>query len=116
MLVFSCKEKEFDSPYISIESPMKKQSVAGSDSVRIRATITPSDSSVANWRIMVQDKKGSDIYAATGYCECKGKQPLDIERAFAYPVNKTTDMVMTICANFTNGTEACETVRFEVTK
>lgn len=113
----SCKEKIVDSDDITVEFPIRDQAVSGGDSIQVKARIAIGESELLNWNIIIQDKKGSDIYFATGYCDCKDqKQDIEVKRAFVYKVTKDTEAKMTICAKYKNRDESCETVPFVISK
>lgn len=115
--LWSCREKVFDSDTITIASPNRGEIIAGNDSIHIKAFIAIKESELLNWGITVQDKKGNDIYAAIGSCDCKGqKQGIEVERAFSYGVTQSTEVKMTICAHYKNGENACETMSFTISK
>lgn len=115
--VWSCKEKVLDSDAITIAAPSKGEVINGNDSVHIKAYIAVQESELVNWDITVQDKKGSDIYASIGTCDCKSQnQGIEVERAFGYDVTQSTEVKMTICAHYKNGEDACETTSFTIGK
>ncbi|MCE7067372.1 hypothetical protein [Dyadobacter sp. CY326] len=107
-----CEKKELDSPYITIISPTRNQAFQDKDSIQIKALIKPHNASLVNSQITVRDKKRNVIAAMNIGCACAGLQVINLERSFIYPVKKTEDVMVEICAKLNNGETICEQVPF----
>ncbi|ACT96860.1 hypothetical protein [Dyadobacter fermentans] len=112
MAIAGCKEKEIDSPEISVLSPKSHEVINDKDSVRIEATITPNDRSVTSYTITVQTKQDKVIFSAQRGCDCKGQSEVIVKQSFMYDVGKTSDVLLEIKAILDDGKELREKVAF----
>jgi hypothetical protein len=110
----ACKEKELDSPYITVHSPTRNQSLQDKDSVKVKAQIEPKNTSVVNTVITIKDKKEKTLASANLGCACDSKPVVNIEQSLFYEVKKKQNVILEICAELKNGEKICETVPFEL--
>ncbi|GGB92703.1 hypothetical protein [Dyadobacter sediminis] len=114
LFFIACKEKELDSPDITILSPTRNQMMHDNDSIRIKARIEPKNTFVVSSTVTLNDKKGHTLTAANIGCACDNKPVVNIEKAFLYKVKKKQDIILKVCAELKNGETICETVPFEL--
>ncbi|KAA6436749.1 hypothetical protein FEM33_21690 [Dyadobacter flavalbus] len=110
----ACKEKELDSPYITVLSPTRNQSLQDKDSIKVKAQIEPKNTSVVNTVITIRDKKEHTLTSANLGCACDSKPVVNIEKSLFYEVKKKQNVILEICAELKNGEKVCETVPFEL--
>lgn len=116
MAIAGCKEKEIDSPEISVISPKSGEVVEDKDSVRIEAIISPKNKSVISYAITVKTKNDKVIFNAQRGCDCKGLSEVKVKESFVYDINKTSDLFLEIKAMLDDGKELREKVAFVLTE
>lgn len=110
--IAGCKEKEIDSPEISVSSPKSHEVIEDKDSVRIEALITPKNRSVTSYAISVQNKQDKVIYSAQRGCDCKDLSEVKVKQSFLYDISKTSDLFLEIKVTLDDGKELREKVAF----
>ena len=111
-----CKEKELDSPYITILTPVANQVFQDKDSIRVEARIEPKNTSVVNSIITIKDKKGHVLAQSNLGCACENLPVITLKKALIYPVKQNQDVTLEICADLQNGVRICETRPFVIVK
>jgi hypothetical protein len=117
LLLSSCEEQERmyeDSSQITVNLPTRKQAIEDQDSVIIKAVIEPVNSSVVSYQIWLIDNNKNWIYNKQQSCDCKGVSAVNIEGAFLYDIDKTSDLILNVHAKLENGTHIREEIPFRL--
>lgn len=110
--VTACKEKEVDSPDITVLSPKVNEVIADKDSVRIKFVLRPKGASVTSYSATVKTKNDKMIFHEQRGCDCKSKDQIEASTAFRYDIDKTSDVSLEIKAILDDGRELVERVPF----
>ena len=99
----SCKEKERvyeDSPLIDVKSPTKNQAIEDTDSVRVQAVIENKNGSLKNISVWLIDSNKQYIYNEQWPCDCQKEKVVVVNTAFLHDINKTSDLILNVHAEF----------------
>ncbi|OJV15463.1 MAG: hypothetical protein BGO21_31220 [Dyadobacter sp. 50-39] len=110
----ACKEKEVDAPEITVLSPKSHQVIKDKDSVRIEATVKPSNTWVTSYTLTVKNKHNKLIFNAQRGCDCKSLTQVEIKQSFLYEVDKTSDLLLEIEALLGDGRKIREQIPFVI--
>lgn len=117
LLLCSCKENERkyeDSPLITVHSPTTKQAIEDNDSVRIQAVIENKNASLENFSVWLIDNNKQYIYNQQWHCDCKDEKFVVVRTTFLHDIAKTSDLILNIHAQFSNGEIVREEVPFRL--
>ncbi|MCE7061994.1 hypothetical protein [Dyadobacter sp. CY343] len=116
-VIAACKEQEIkreDSPFITVTSPARNQSVDDTSTIFIKATIEPKNTSVIRYHVWLNNQQKKSILMERRECDCKGKDTVHVEESFKYDTNKTAELLLHVDATLEDGTEIREEVPFKL--
>jgi len=111
----ACEEREVlreDSPYITVNSPTRNQTIEDKDSVMVKAVIEPKNTSVVSYHIWLIDNEKNTIYNRKTDCNCEGMVTVPVKASFQYDIKKTSDLLLHIDAVLKDGTNLREELPF----